>query len=177
MYFIPRGNKYYIMLAQMKTWKRWFFGLLIPVVIIFLWLIFVYFRLESSIQVYTFKKRNIENQLDLVQKSEGEVKRLTKIIKDLRSKFKNHSAFKSKNNFNVIIKHANVAGVELTSCSDNGMCKKEWYAQKNITIDIRGTLEQIKEFFKKINESCHLCGCLQFTLTHIDEDLFQAQCS
>ena len=170
MYFIPRCNKSYVTLAQMKPWKRWFLGLLIPISIVFFWLTFIYFRLEHSIQTYHLQKKNIENQLDLLNKSEGEVERLTKVIKDLRLQFKEYSMSTTKNNFNVIIKQAKVAGVELTSCSDDGVCKKEWYAQKNIAIDMRGTLEQIKEFLKKINASHQLCGCSQFTLTNLDDE-------
>ncbi len=177
MYFIPRGNKYYVVLAQMKPWKRWLFAFLIPLSIVIFWLTFIYFRLESSTDTYRLQKKNIENQLDLLHKSEGEVERLKKVIKDLRLKFREYDMPSAGNNFNVIIKQAKVAGVALNSCTDDGICKKEWYAQKNIAIDVRGTMDQIKAFFKKINASHQLCGCSQFVLTNVDEGIFQARCT
>jgi hypothetical protein len=152
VYFIPRNNKIYSLLAVAPIYWLYIGTVVAGAAIVFTWWSFLYVPMSVRTQSLQLEHMHMSQQQLLFPHLRDDVKKLEQTTKELAATVNyalEESELRGDTLGNIVAKSAE-AGLNLISCMPKAVEYKDWYTIHPVDMQCSGTFDAVQRFLKTL---------------------------
>lgn len=157
MYFIPRFNKLFSLVADIKNAHRYVFLVLFLAGVVCIWLFGIYYTIESYIQRYNNKVTEIQQQIVQCHESDTVCKRLSQSISGLSNELKNLQEGATVDRLQMLTSTIFFVlyrtGLTFNSYGSERDADKGWYQLGMVRFDVTAAYQKFLQFVQELQAS------------------------
>ncbi|MFA6066377.1 MAG: type 4a pilus biogenesis protein PilO [Candidatus Babeliaceae bacterium] len=179
MFFIPRGNKLYCIIARWPSYARYAIVSLFFIIIVLAWWLIAYVPLRENCKMY----KNEIALLSGAKKITDIMQQCTAISHEIDSLAQSIEITARKKKFlshhdiaREIIIMLTTSGIMIESIEVGNLIKKEFYSLAPITLSIRGSFYVLMHFITSVSELGPMASCSYCKMTTIENNNLACTC-
>jgi len=179
VYFMPRNNKAYAALAQMRSLHRYLLTFLLIGVLVYGGLHSVYVPLEQAIAWHQQEIAQLHEQYAQCNLAKQTCAHLTDTVDELRSSIAAYTHNKKtaqQHSLVSVLNYAQHAGLQLGAYSAGQHADHQWYSTDQTHFSFVGNTDQLMQFFNALIKSEYIMQCTKLALARTDERIGTITC-
>lgn len=174
MLFTRRVGRLYRYAAQFSSGQRYCMTFFLLGLSSTAWLYFVYFPLKATINRYQAEMDDNLRKQNCIDASKYECDQLTRQVERLAQEFCANNSLEDcvQSRIEYLFDLIHQQKLSFSSCTLGRVQKKKWYVKVPLTMQMRGTLNQITYFFKSVAQSRRMIQCKESSISQESENFY-----